>query len=49
MAAEGWAAQIDYMLARGCIEEIMIVSAEDGALWATSSDDNFFLREYKVK
>ena len=45
---ESWTAQIEYMVARGCIEDVMIISAEDGALWATSSEDNFFLREYKV-
>ena len=36
------------MLARGNMENVMIISADDGALWATSSDENFFLREYKV-
>jgi len=42
-----WQSYIDYMLDRGSIENIMIISGKDGALWATSSEQ-FLLKEYKT-
>lgn len=41
-----WKSFLDFMKARGSIENIMVVSAEDGGFWASTDDDNFYLREY---
>jgi len=41
-----WQSYVDFMKSKGNLQEIMIVSAETGALWAGTPD--FQLREYKA-
>ncbi len=41
-----WKEYVDYIKDRGNIEEILIISSEDGALYASSDPDNFYLRTY---
>eukprot|EP01041_Mallomonas_annulata_P007153 gene7153-14567_t len=41
-----WQMYVEYMKARGNIDECMIVDAEDGAHWASTPD--FILREYSA-
>ena len=41
-----WQGYVDFMKSKGNISELMIVSAEDGALWAGTPD--FQLREYSA-
>jgi hypothetical protein len=41
-----WKEYIDYIKGRGNIEQILIISSEDGALYGSSDPDNFFLRSY---
>lgn len=41
-----WQSYVDFLLSKGELMEVMIVSSEDGALWAGSP--NFQLREYKA-
>lgn len=47
MAKAIFQAHIDYMIDRGNIHELMIISAENGAHWISSSD-SFILREYSA-
>jgi hypothetical protein len=44
---EHWASYVTFIKARGNIENVMIVSSEDGGMWATS-DDFFYLMEYSA-
>jgi hypothetical protein len=46
--AEHWDSYIKFIKARGNIENVMVVSSEDGGLWATSDDESFFLMEYSA-
>lgn len=46
MAADNWKKQVDFMVGRGNIDSLMVVSSENGALWASSDPENFYLREY---
>lgn len=39
---------VSFMKKRGNIAEVMIISSEDGALWASTNPDSFFLQEYKA-
>jgi hypothetical protein len=41
-----WQEYVEYIKGRGNIEEVMIVSSEDGALYASSDPTNFYLRTY---
>lgn len=41
-----WQGYVDFMKSKGNLQEIMIVSAETGAVWASTKD--FQLREYKA-
>ncbi len=41
-----WQNYIDFLLAKGNISHLMIVSKESGSLWAGTQD--FFLREFKT-
>ena len=43
-----WQNYVDFMKSKGAVDEIMIVSSEDGALWA-ASPDSFQLREYPAQ
>jgi len=43
-----WKGYVDYIKDRGNIEEVLVISSEDGALWASSDPDNFYLRKYKA-
>lgn len=36
------------MLARGNLANVMIVSSEDGSIWASTDPDRFFLQEYQA-
>ncbi|MGB4347095.1 MAG: profilin family protein [Burkholderiaceae bacterium] len=45
-AADTWKKVIEFMIGRGNIDALMIVSSENGALWASSDPENFYLREY---
>lgn len=38
----------DYIKSRGNIENVLIISAEDGCLWASTSPDSFYLRKYNA-
>lgn len=48
MSLSTWQSYVDFMVERGNIDEIMIVSSDNGALWASSDLDNFYLREYNA-
>jgi hypothetical protein len=41
-----WKSFVDFMIGRGNIFELMIISAENGAMWASSDPEGFYLREY---
>ena len=41
-----WQGYVDFMKGKGNLSDLMIVSSEDGASWA--STPNFLLREYKA-
>mmetsp|Transcript_32773 Transcript_32773/g.55254 ORF Transcript_32773/g.55254 Transcript_32773/m.55254 type:complete len:321 (+) Transcript_32773:86-1048(+) len=41
-----WNSFIDFMVGRGNIDQLMIVSAENGEMWASSDPEGFYLREY---
>lgn len=41
-----WIDYIEFMKSKGNLQDIMIISAESGALWAGTKD--FQLREYKA-
>lgn len=43
-----WQEYVDYILAKGSVENVLIVSKEDGSLWASSNKDDFYLRKYKT-
>lgn len=43
-----WKEHIDFIKGRGHVAQVMIVSSENGALWASSDPDKFFLQEYKA-
>lgn len=43
-----WQSFIDYMIERGSIDELMIISSETGGLYASSDNKSFYLREYKA-
>lgn len=50
-----WNDQVAYMMDRGSIENLLVISSEDGAMWASSApfdeskpDQGFYLREYKA-
>jgi hypothetical protein len=43
-----WKQYIEYIKGRGNIDEVMIISSEDGSLWASSEPDNFILKQYKA-
>jgi hypothetical protein len=50
-----WQSQVDYIMERGSIDSVMIISSEDGAMWASSHahesskpDTGYYLREYKT-
>lgn len=45
-ATDTWKKFVEFMVGRGNIDSLMIVSAENGALWASSDPENFYLREY---
>lgn len=46
MATANWKKMVEFMVGRGGIDELMVVSSENGALWASSNPDSFYLREY---
>jgi hypothetical protein len=46
MATANWKRMVEFMVGRGSIDELMIVSSENGAMWASSNPDSFYLREY---
>lgn len=41
-----WQEQIDFIKNRGNLSNVMVVSADDGSLWASSDPDKFYLQEY---
>lgn len=43
-----WQSFIDYMIERGSMDELMIISSETGGLYASSDNKSFYLREYKA-
>jgi hypothetical protein len=43
-----WKAYAEFIKNRGNIEEALIVNAENGAMWASTNPDSFYLREYKA-
>ena len=50
-----WKDHIEYILARGSIDNLLIISSEDGATWASSApydesnpSEGFYLKEYKA-
>jgi hypothetical protein len=43
-----WKEYVDYIKNRGNIDELMIISSDDGGLWASSDADSFFLKQYKA-
>lgn len=43
-----WKEYVEFIKGRGNIDEVMIISSEDGALWASSDPDNFYLRQYSA-
>lgn len=43
-----WKEYVEFIKNRGNIDEVLIISSEDGALWASSDPDNFYLRQYKA-
>lgn len=45
-APDTWKKMVEFMVGRGNIDSLMIVSSENGALWASSDPENFYLREY---
>lgn len=45
---ERWKAMVDFIIDRGSIENCMIVSSDDGSVFATSNDKTFYLREYSA-
>ena len=45
-AQSAWKSYVDFMVSKGNIENLLIVDSENGNLWATSSEENFQLREY---
>ena len=48
MSLSTWQSYIDFMIERGNIEQLMIISSEDGSLWGSSDPDGFYLREYSA-
>ena len=42
-----WKEYIDFMIARGNIDELMVLDSADASVWCSSSDD-FILKEYKT-
>jgi ribosomal protein L24E len=42
-----WKEYVDFVKGKGSIDEVLIIDSTDGGLWA-SSDENFFLKEYKA-
>ena len=43
-----WQAYVDFIKGRGNVEHCLIISSEDGAQWASTSPDTFYLRQYKA-
>lgn len=43
-----WQEYVDFIINKGSVENVLIVSKEDGSLWASSNKDDFFLRKYKA-
>eukprot|EP01031_Cornospumella_fuschlensis_P042769 gene42769-52260_t len=48
MTFSTWQQHVDYMIARGNLANVMIVSSEDGSLWASTDAERFFLQEYQA-
>jgi hypothetical protein len=46
MTSATWQQQIDFIKGRGNIDNVMIVSSEDGSLYGSSDPERFFLQEY---
>ena len=46
MATDTWKSMVEFMVGRGNIDCLMVVSSDNGALWASSDPENFYLREY---
>jgi hypothetical protein len=46
--AEQWKHTLNFITGRGSIENVMIVSSDDGSVYATSDENGFYLREYSA-
>ena len=43
-----WREYVDFIKSKGNIEEVVIIDSTNGAMWASSDPDHFYLREYKA-
>eukprot|EP01035_Chromulina_nebulosa_P021873 gene21873-28315_t len=48
MSKEAWKKYVTFMVDKGNIDQLMIVDSKDATIWATSSENDFYLREYKT-
>lgn len=48
MGSAYWQEYVDFIKSRGNVDEVLIIASEDGALYASSNANEFYLRTYKA-